>query len=66
MTTNLDNKASNNTGENKKVERPQYLSNNTQKDMIKNRKSLPLEGGISYKIGGMCTIKYDIISTKFY
>ena len=31
-----------------------------------NKKAPPLEGGHSTKIGGMCTLKHDIISPKFY
>ena len=31
-----------------------------------NKKAPPLEGGNSTKIGGMWTLKHDIISPKFY
>ena len=31
-----------------------------------NKKATPLEGGNSMKIGGMCTLKHEIRSPKFY
>ena len=31
-----------------------------------NRRGPPLDGGQSTKIVGMCTLKHDIISPKFY
>ena len=31
-----------------------------------NRRDPPLEGGHSTKIGGMCTLKHEISSPRFY
>ena len=36
------------------------------KSISKNIKTPPLEGGYSYKFGGMLMLKHDIISTNLY